>query len=103
MRLAVALLGLAVALPSLAQDVPDVVQKNTQFSRKSLTVRRGDVIRITNDDPFLHHVFVDSPGFNYDSGEQRPGKTIAVRMDEPGDYVMQCAIHLKMKLRVSVK
>lgn len=80
-----------------------VSQKGTLFQPGTLDVTTGTVIRITNDDPFVHHVYVESPGFAYDSGEQRPGHVIAVRMDKPGQHVLQCAIHLKMKLHVTVK
>ncbi len=92
------------SLSALASsDSLSVQQKGTLFLPGTLEVQTGAVIRITNDDPFVHHVYVESPGFAYDSGEQRPGHVIAVRMDKAGKHVLQCAIHLKMKLHVTVK
>jgi plastocyanin len=39
----------------------------------------------------------------YDSGEQRPGRVLTIRFEKPGEFVLECAIHLKMKLRVTVE
>ena len=97
-----ALAGLS--LSAFANSDPLAVsQKGTAFLPGTLEVATGAVIRITNDDPFVHHVYVESPGFAYDSGEQRPGHVIAVRMEKAGQHILQCAIHLKMKLHVTVK
>jgi plastocyanin len=97
------LAGWSLASRASTPEALSVSQKGTQFLPGTLTVNSGGVIRITNDDPFVHHVYVESPGFAYDSGEQRPGVVIAVRMDKPGQHVLQCAIHLKMKLHVTVR
>lgn len=96
--------GLVLAPLVLAAAEPlRVVQRDEKFSLAAAELKRGDTMLVTNDDPFLHHIYVESPQFNYDSGVQRPGRTLAITFDKPGAFVLQCAIHLKMKLRVSVQ
>ena len=101
-----AALSVAVAAALVGAVVAEsvrIAQRDEKFHPGAIELRRGDVLSVTNDDPFVHHLFVESPRFNYDSGLQRPGRTLAITFDRPGDYVLECAIHLKMKLKVTVK
>jgi plastocyanin len=98
--------GFAIGLllsPLHAQGERLVRQVKTGFMPNVVEVERGGSLAITNDDPFLHHVFVESPGFRFDSGEQKPGESIAIQFTVPGRFVAQCAIHLKMRLTVVVR
>ncbi len=96
-----ALLG-GVALAAAVEPLR-VEQRAKMFEPSTLSLTRGAVVRINNDDPFIHHIYVDSPAFKFDSGDHRPGRIVEIRFEEPGDYVVQCAIHLKMRLHVSVR
>ena len=101
-----AVVGLAIGLllsPLHAHAERLIRQVKTGFMPKAVEVARGGSIEITNDDPFLHHVFVDSPTYRFDSGEQKPGQTITMRFPVAGRFVAQCAIHLKMQLTVDVR
>ena len=70
----------------------------------SLTVGKGDVVRIVNDDGDLsHHAYIAAPDFNFDSGDQDPGRDVVVRFDVPGTFNVLCGIHPKMRLVVTVK
>ena len=40
---------------------PNISQKDKRFSMQSLTVKVGDSVTFTNDDPFFHNVFSLSP------------------------------------------
>ncbi len=91
--------GIAAA----AADPPRIVQRDEKFHPGAVELKRGDVLSVTNDDPFVHHVFVEAPQFNYDSGLQRPGRTLAITFERSGEYLLECAIHLKMKLKVTVR
>ena len=95
--------GLAAAFGSAAASDGAIVQKDERFSPTTVTIKKGQSIVVRNDDPFVHHVFVEDPGMKYDSGEQRPGRVLTIKFDNPGEYVLECAIHLKMKLKVIVK
>ena len=88
--------------PAAASDGA-IVQKNERFEPTTVTIKKGQAIVVRNEDPFVHHVFVEDPGMKYDSGEQRPGRVLTIKFDTPGEYVLECAIHLKMKLKVIVK
>jgi plastocyanin len=94
----------AVAGAALAQaGAVLVVQRDREFAPAELTVPRGTEVVFRNEDPYLHHVFVDGPGFSFDSGDQRPGRDFAVRFDRQGRFLVRCAIHLKMRLPVAVE
>lgn len=86
-----------------AADAIIVSQRDRKFSPDRLTLERGSVARIVNDDRVTHHVYVDAPGMSFDSGEQPIGTTVDLRFDRPGKYEVLCAIHPTMRLRVEVK
>jgi plastocyanin len=80
-----------------------IIQKDRSFSARKITVERGDQVRFTNDDEFIHHVYVKDDAFNFDSGEQQIGQTITIEFTRTGAFDVQCAIHPKMHLGVTVK
>ena len=92
-----------VTATALAADVFDVSQRNRRFSPDALEVPPGSIVHIVNDDKVTHHIFVDSPGFSFDSGEQPVGKTVELHFDKAGTYPVRCAIHPTMRLQVTVK
>lgn len=80
-----------------------VSQKGRAFQPNSLVVTRGDTITIVNDDSdLLHHAYVDSPTFSFDSGDQEPGSRTPVTFTQTGVFQVLCGIHPKMKLVVRV-
>lgn len=93
----------SLAAPALAGDPVTVSQRNRKFSPDMVQVAPGTVVQIVNDDRVTHHIFVDSPGLKFDSGEQPIGKTIELKFDQPGIYDVYCAIHPTMHLTVTVK
>lgn len=86
-----------------AEDAPRITQRDEKFHPGAVALKRGQKLLVSNEDPFVHHVYVETPQFKYDSDSQRPGQTLSILFDKPGDYVLQCAIHLKMKLKVTVR
>ena len=79
-----------------------VNQVNRAFSEKSITVARGSVVRFLNADKFLHQVYVTSPTFKFESGEQEPGKSVDVTFSVDGTFAVRCEIHPKMTLMITV-
>jgi plastocyanin len=80
-----------------------VSQKGRMFHPGNLTVSRGETITFVNDDSdLLHHVFVESDSFNFDSGDQEPGSRTPITFTERGTFQVLCGIHPKMKLVVRV-
>jgi len=100
---AAALIGLGT-LVGLALPPYSVSQKGREFHPGEITIKRGDTIRIVNDDgDLLHHAYVDSAKFSFDSGDQEPGSKTDVTFPVAGDFNVLCAIHPKMKLVVHVQ
>jgi plastocyanin len=90
------------ALPALPQYT--ISQKDREFHPGEISITRGDTIQIVNDDgDLLHHAYVDSPSFSFDSGDQKPGSVTPVTFTVAGDFDVLCAIHPKMLLVVHVK
>lgn len=99
----VLVLGLCLGGSLAWASVPVVHQRNKVFEPGRVEIPRGESVQFTNEDPFIHHLYIESPNFTYDSGDQRPGRLIRINFDQPGEYVLKCAIHLKMQLEISVK
>jgi plastocyanin len=101
------LLTLAGAASGLAIAAPGgivVSQKGRAFQPGELSLKRGDTVSIVNDDgDLLHHAYVDSETFSFDSGDQEPGSRTDVVFSVAGEFKVLCGIHPKMKLLVHVK
>jgi plastocyanin len=101
-----ACLALAAAAPGAmlawAAETHEIVQKNRMFQAREIEVARGDVVRFTNADEFLHQIYVKSPDFSFESDEQVPGKTIDLKFPA-GTFEVRCRIHPKMLLVVHAK
>ena len=81
-----------------------ISQKGREFHPGEISIKRGETIQIVNDDAdLLHHAYIDSPKFSFDSGDQKPGSVTPVTFNVAGDFDVLCAIHPKMKLTVHVK
>lgn len=85
-----------------AADTLTVSQYNRQFAPAQLKLERGSTIHIVNDDNVTHHVFINAPGMQFDSGEQPVGKTVDLTFDRAGNFTVLCAIHPTMRLKVAV-
>src|SRR5262249_20189422 len=99
---ALALLVLASA-SAFAASVYRVAQKGRSFSLPQVTIAQGDTVQFTNDDEFLHQIYVDSTTISFDSAEQPPGQTIEVKFPVRGTFPVRCHIHPKMLLTVQVR
>ena len=95
--------ALVAAMPALAASVHTVAQRGRAFAVAAITIARGDSIRFTNEDEFLHQIYVDSAEMAVDSDEQLPGQAIEVRFPQAGTFPVRCHIHPKMLLTVTVK
>ena len=92
----------AIAGYALSQGL--VSQKGRAFSPNYLEIKRGEVVRIVNDDADLrHHIYISDDKFNYDSGDQEPGTVISIAFSMSGEFEVLCAIHPKMRMVVKVE
>ena len=97
--------GLTAILTWAALALPQttISQKNREFHPDAISIKVGDTITIVNDDgDLLHHAYIDSPRFSFDSGDQKPGSATPVTFTVAGDFDVLCAIHPKMRLVVHV-
>jgi plastocyanin len=88
---------------ALAAETHLISQLDRNFALREIEIAEGDMLRFTNDDKFLHQIYVSNPSFTFDSAEQAPGQVIDLRLPRPGFYVVRCHIHPKMRLDVTVK
>ncbi|HWJ99362.1 MAG TPA: hypothetical protein VNR41_01505 [Xanthobacteraceae bacterium] len=90
--------ALVIAAPQI-----QISQKGREFNPREISVARGEAIQIVNDDgDLLHHAYIESKKFSFDSGDQQPGTKTTITFPELGDFTVRCAIHPKMKLLVHV-
>ena len=99
-------LTFALLPPSLtvlaAAGVVTVAQQGRAFSVGSVQLSRGQTLRFSNEDKFIHQIYVESPSFNYESDEQSPGSNVDVAFTQAGTFEVRCHIHPKMLLHVDV-
>ena len=96
-------LAVGMACGTFAATQYQVTQRGQVFRPGQITVRRGDIIQIFNDDgELLHHAYVDTNRFSFDSGDQEPGSKTDITFPISGDFSVLCGIHPKMKLLVHV-
>jgi plastocyanin len=103
LRLAV-VLGVAGALAASLAAAADtrVIQKDKTFSTRDLSIRVGEQVLFVNEDSVTHNVYSLTKGNEFEIRTQAPGQTDAVRFSREGVIEVQCAIHPKMKLHVTV-
>jgi plastocyanin len=81
-----------------------VSQKGRAFQPNEVALARGDTLVILNDDgELLHHAFIRAERMNFDSGEQEPGTSVRIRFTQGGTFTVNCAIHPRMRLAVTVR
>jgi len=80
-----------------------VSQRGRDFQPNQISIKRNDTVRIVNDDAdLLHHAYVASDKFKFDSSDIEPGGKVDIKFPVTGDFNVLCGIHPKMKLSVHV-
>ena len=100
-----AVLAFAGGVSWAASNSPakQVSQRGRDFQPNQISINRGDTIRIVNDDAdLLHHAYVTSDKFNFDSNDIEPGGKVDIKFPVAGDFNVLCGIHPKMRLSVHV-
>jgi plastocyanin len=96
---ALAILLCCLPLAAAAQATRIVVQKGRRFTPAQITINRGESITFTNEDEFIHQMYVDGL---FDSDEKNPGEKLVQPFTRAGTFEVRCHIHPKMKLVVRV-
>ena len=77
-----------------ADRTHEVTIKALAYVPETLTVKRGDVVVWTNQDPFPHTV--TAPGA-FDSGSIAAGKSWRYKVKQAGTHPYVCTLHSNMK------
>lgn len=77
-----------------------IAQKGRAFRPGEVTINRGDTLTFTNQDSFVHQIYLDG---QFDSEEKGPGEVITQTFPRGGTFQVRCHIHPTMKLTVHVK
>jgi plastocyanin len=96
------ILAAAVSHGAMA-ETHTIVQMDRSFHPNEITIAAGDSLAFSNQDEFIHQIYVDSDKINYDSAEQPPGEVITIPFPRSGDFPVRCHIHPKMLLTIHVK
>jgi plastocyanin len=94
---------LLATAPARADDPNKIVQNGRAFHPTEIAIAHGTALNFSNEDEFIHQIYVDSSGFAYDSAEQPPGQTLHITFPDAGTFPIRCHIHPKMLLTVHVK
>jgi plastocyanin len=78
-----------------------VVMKNTAFDPATVTIKAGESVTWTNQDPMNHTVVADNGEFK--SGELGQGGIFTFKFDKAGTYAYHCSIHPSMTGTVIVQ
>lgn len=97
--------GFSAATLVFAQAAPGevvVVQRDIDFDQHAVTIRAGGQIVYVNEDRFGHNVFSESTGGEFDVGRQAPASRNAVTFRRAGTFTVNCRIHPRMEMTVTV-
>ena len=101
--LGISLASLLLASVAAIAGAPIVVdQIHRSFSKQDLHVSRGQIVRFTNVDDFLHQIYIDNPAFKISSDEQPPGRSVDITFPVKGTFEVRCEMHPKMMMSVTV-
>lgn len=98
-----AILGSFILSQPASAAEHEVGQKNKQFTNKTMTVKTGDTVKFTNQDPFFHNVYSLSEIKSFDLGSYEKGNSKSVTFDKAGKVDVECAIHPNMRMVIEVK
>jgi plastocyanin len=91
--------GLVLAIGPAAADAV-VTQKSRAFRPTDVTVNRGETVTFTNDDSYIHQIYVEGL---FDSDEKAPGENLNETFPRSGSFQVRCHIHPTMRMTVHVR
>jgi plastocyanin len=77
-----------------------VTQKGRAFRPSEMTINRGESLTFTNEDSFIHQIYVDGL---FDSEEKAPGENLNETFPNAGTFQVRCHIHPTMRMTLRVK
>jgi plastocyanin len=80
----------------------NIAISNFAFSPSDQTIRVGDTVVWTNNDPLPHSVTSDS-GSELSSSDLSTGRTYSHTFNTPGVFTYHCGVHPNMKGQITVQ
>ncbi|MFK7873825.1 MAG: plastocyanin/azurin family copper-binding protein [Oligoflexales bacterium] len=83
-----------------------VSQKGKAFDKSDLSIKVGDSIKFINEDDTAHHLMYKIDGKRFSHKQKNgdvEGSAVVQNFSTAGDYTIRCAIHPKMKLKLTVQ
>ncbi len=80
-----------------------VEQQNKAFTPTSASAQVGDTLTFTNGDLYTHNMFSGTLGHEFNLGGQNPGEKKSIKLTKAGTFEVECQIHPRMHLTVTVK
>ena len=101
------LIALSLVTTNLYAKDHEVAQKDKKFTVQKLEIAANDKVVFTNEDPTTHHLMFKWNGKTVSQKQHKKGhakyKPFEYTFEKSGTTQVRCAIHPKMKLRVTVK
>jgi plastocyanin len=76
--------------------------KNSMYSPTSVKAKIGDTLTFVNNDGEAHEVYTPTPGFGLNLGDVKGGDKIVMTLRKAGRFDVECGLHPKMAVKVSV-
>ena len=96
-------LTLLISANAAIAETYEVGQKDKKFTQDELSIKVGDTVKFTNNDPFFHNVFSLSDAEMFDLGSYPQGESRDVKFTTPGEVEVECAIHPEMRMTIKVQ
>ena len=96
------LLCLLLLVPSAAFADATIMQKGRRFNPGEITIAKGASLTFTNNDEFIHQIYVAAETFSFDTKEKAPGEADTESFTTAGTFEVHCHIHPKMKRVVTI-
>jgi len=93
-------LGTVTAAPA---GTVTVEQQNKAFTPSAVSAKVGDTLVFTNGDLYTHNMFSVTSGHEFNLGGQNPGENKPLALTRAGTLEVECQIHPRMHLTVTVK
>ncbi len=78
------------------------MEKGRVFHPAEVSIGRGGRLTFTNEDQFIHQIYVSASPFGFETDERAPGQNVTETFSTLGTFEARCRIHPKMKLVVHV-
>jgi plastocyanin len=95
--------ALALTPAAAAAGEVEVTQRDKTFLPGQVSLKVGDTLVFKNEDPITHNMFSRSEPNDFNLKLQKPGEDMRQTFRAPGEVLVRCAIHPKMKLLVTVE